>query len=53
MSNMDIGKLKVSEALPFLKEIAFETGLRINRAKEFRLIYTLFVLRHFQHIENC
>ena len=34
---MEIGKLKISEAYPYLKSIARAHGLRLNRAKEFRL----------------
>ena len=34
---MDIGKLKISEALPQLKIIAFRYGLRLHYAKEFKL----------------
>jgi hypothetical protein len=52
MNNVEIGKLKVSQVLPYLKEIALETGLRLHYAKEFKFIYKLFVIRHFQYQEN-
>lgn len=32
----NIGKSKLSEMLPYLREVAFVNGLRLNRLEEFR-----------------
>jgi hypothetical protein len=37
MNNMEIGKMTISEAFPHLKSVAFAYGLRLNRAKDFKL----------------
>ena len=34
---MEIGKMTITEALPHLKSVASAYGLRLNRAKDFRL----------------
>jgi hypothetical protein len=34
---MEIGKMTINEALPHLKSVASAYGLRLNRAKDFRL----------------
>jgi len=33
---MEIGKMKISQAHPYLKSIALAYGLRLNRAKELK-----------------
>lgn len=33
----DIGTSKLSEVLPYLKNVAFTYGLNLNRAKEFKM----------------
>lgn len=33
---MEIGKMTIGEAYPYLKTIALAYGLRLNRAKEFK-----------------
>ena len=38
----DLGKMKISEAMPLLKTIASMYGLRLNRAKEFKMAKTIF-----------
>lgn len=43
---MELGKMTLSEAYPFIKQIADEFGLRLNRAKEFKLARLIFVNRH-------
>jgi hypothetical protein len=37
MSNLEIGKMKLSEALPHLNTVALAYGLKLNRASEFKL----------------
>jgi hypothetical protein len=34
---MEIGKMTVSQAMPYLNNIASTYGLRLNRVKEFKL----------------
>jgi hypothetical protein len=43
MNNMEIGKMTISEALPHLKSVAFAYGLRLNRAKEFKMARIILV----------
>ena len=43
MNNMEIGKMTISEALPHLKSAAFAYGLRLNRAKEFKMARIILV----------
>jgi hypothetical protein len=33
---MEIGKMTISQAMPYLKSIASTYGLRLNRSKEFK-----------------
>jgi hypothetical protein len=33
---MEIGKMTVSEAYPYLKTVALAYGLKLNRAKDFK-----------------
>ena len=40
---MEVGKMKVSEAYPYLKSIALAYGLRLNRAKEFKFAKIILV----------
>lgn len=40
---MEIGKLKVSVALEYLKPIAFAYGLKLNRPNDFKLARQIFV----------
>jgi len=40
---MEIGKMTITEAYPYLKSIASSYGLRLNRAKEFKLAKVLLV----------
>lgn len=40
---MEIGKMKLSTALPHLKSISHQYGLRLNRAKEFKLARLILV----------
>lgn len=35
---MEIGKMTISQATPYLKSIASTYGLRLNRSKEFKLV---------------
>jgi hypothetical protein len=34
---MEIGKMTVTEAYPYLKTVALAYGFKLNRAKDFRL----------------
>ena len=43
MNNTEIGKMTISEALPHLKSVAFAYGLRLNRAKEFKMARIILV----------
>ena len=36
LTNMEIGKMTISEAYPHLKTVAFTYGLNLNRVKEFK-----------------
>ena len=40
---MEIGKMKITEALPYLKVVAQAYGLRLNRAKEFKFARMILV----------
>lgn len=40
---MEVGKMKLSEAYPHLKTIAHAYGLKLNRAKDFKLARLLLV----------
>jgi hypothetical protein len=40
---MEIGKMKITEVLPYLNVIAKEHGLRLNRAKEFKFARMILV----------
>jgi hypothetical protein len=40
---MEIGKMTISEALPHLKSVASAYGLRLNRAKEFKMARIILV----------
>jgi hypothetical protein len=40
---MEIGKMTISQATPYLKSIATNYGLRLNRAKEFKLVRLLMI----------
>ena len=40
---MEIGKLKVSVALQYLKPIAQAYGLKLNRPEDFKLVRKIFV----------
>jgi hypothetical protein len=37
MIHQDIGKMKISEAMPYLKTVSLAYGLRLNRANEFKM----------------
>jgi hypothetical protein len=43
INDMEIGKMTISEALPHLKSVAFAYGLRLNRAKEFKMARIILV----------
>ena len=40
---MEIGKMTISQTLPYLNSIASNYGLRLNRTKEFKLIRLLMI----------
>lgn len=40
---MEIGKMRITEVLPYLTVIAKEHGLRLNRAKEFKFARMILV----------
>ena len=40
---MEIGKMKISEALPHLKVVAQAYGLKLNRVKEFKMARLILV----------
>jgi hypothetical protein len=42
---MELGKMTISEAYPYIKMIADEFGLRLNRAKEFKMARIIFTNR--------
>ncbi len=42
---MEIGKMKISEVYPYLKEIADEYGLRLNRVNDFKLVRMILANR--------
>jgi len=44
-----VGKMKISEAMPYLKEIAFTYGLRLNRLEDFKIARMLLVNTYYQH----
>ncbi len=33
---MELGKMTITEAYPYLKTVAYAYGLKLNRAKEFK-----------------
>jgi hypothetical protein len=41
-----IGKLKISEALPFLNQICESYGLKLNKLDDFKLARTLFAIMY-------
>ena len=43
MNNLEIGKMRISEAYPHLKSVALAYGLRLNRAKEFKFARIILV----------
>lgn len=43
---MSIGKQKVSIMMPYLQEVAQEFGLRLNRAKEFKMARGILAVRY-------
>ena len=43
MYSMEIGNMKVSEVYPHLKQVADAYGLRLNRAKEFKMARLILV----------
>ena len=40
---MEIGKMKITEALPHLNDVAQAYGLRLNRVKEFKMARLILV----------
>lgn len=40
---MEIGKMKLSDALPYLQSISKLHGLRLNRANEFKMARIILV----------
>ena len=40
---MEIGKMKITEALPHLNDVAQAYGLRLNRVKEFKMVRLILV----------
>jgi hypothetical protein len=40
---MEIGKMTISQVYPHLKTVALAYGLRLNRAKEFKLARIILV----------
>ena len=40
---IEIGKMTISQAYPHLKTVALSYGLRLNRAKEFKLARIILV----------
>ena len=48
---MEIGKMKVSEVLPYLEIIAKELGLRLNRYNEFKMAKTIMINRYLNLTE--
>jgi hypothetical protein len=45
---MEIGKQKISVMLPLLKEICYQHGLVLNRAKDFKIARWILI-----HRINC
>jgi 5-methylthioribose kinase len=48
---MEIGKMTISQAMPYLKSIASSYGLRLNRAKEFK--FARLILANLYSRELC
>ena len=40
---MEIGKMTITEAYPYLKSVALAYGLKLNRAKEFKFARIVLV----------
>jgi len=40
---MEIGKMTISQAMPYLSNIAKSYGLRLNRSREFKLARLILV----------
>ena len=40
---MEIGKMKITEALPHLNDVARAYGLRLNRVREFKMARLILV----------
>jgi len=40
---MEVSKMRITEAFPHLKSIANLYGLKLNRAKEFKLARTILI----------
>lgn len=47
---MEIGKQKISDMLPLLKEICYQHGLVLNRAKDFKI--ARWILTHRINCES-
>lgn len=45
---MEIGKMTISQAMPYLKSIALTHGLRLNRMKEFKLARIILANLYYQ-----
>jgi len=45
----EIGEMKISEAMPYLNEIALTYGLKLNRVKEFKVARMLFANTYYNH----
>ncbi len=43
---MNIGSMTVSEVYPYLKAVADEYGLTLNRVREFRLARVLLAIKY-------
>jgi hypothetical protein len=43
----DLKTMKLSEALPYLEEIAAHFSLRLHYVQEFRLAWKIFANRHY------
>ena len=45
---MEIGKMTISQATPYLKSVALTHGLRLNRVKEFKLARIILANLYYQ-----
>ena len=45
---MEIGKMTISQTLPYLKSDALTHGLRLNRMKEFKLARIILANLYYQ-----